>query len=221
MADKPVLTTAAGNPLADNQNSLTAGPRGLVLMQDYQLIEQLAHQNRERIPERTLHAKGWGAFGTFATTNDITRYTKAKVSSKVGQKTEMLARFSTVAGEMGAADAERDVPAYRSVKRRPADASINGEIPMRVLPFYLLVILTASMTSTAYAAEMYNVTGSADAANKISCSDVIKLPNGSWQANAMFADPQHKVTVNPVFDGPAEIATLDKRCGKQPEPEKH
>ena len=106
------LTTSAGAPIADNQNSLTAGPRGPVLLQDYQLIEKLAHQNRERIPERTVHAKGWGAFGTLTITNDITRYSRAAVFSKVGQQTEMLARFSTVAGELGAADAERDVRGF-------------------------------------------------------------------------------------------------------------
>src|ERR1700736_1779713 len=112
MADRPQLTTTAGNPIADNQNSQTAGTRGPVLMQDYQLLEKLAHQNRERIPERTVHAKGWGAFGTLTITNDVSRYTKAKVFSEVGKKTEMLARFSTVAGEMGAADAERDVRGF-------------------------------------------------------------------------------------------------------------
>lgn len=112
---KPRLTTSAGAPIADNQNSLTAGPRGPVLMQDYQLIEKLAHQNRERIPERTVHAKGWGAHGTFTVTHDISQYTKAKIFDKVGKKTEVIARFSTVAGEMGAADAERDVRGF-SVK---------------------------------------------------------------------------------------------------------
>ncbi len=107
-----VLTTSAGNPVADNQNSLTAGPRGPVLIQDYQLIEKLAHQNRERIPERVVHAKGWGAFGTLIVTHDITKYTKANIFSEIGKKTGMLARFSTVAGEMGAADAERDVRGF-------------------------------------------------------------------------------------------------------------
>jgi catalase len=106
------MTTSAGAPVVDNQNSLTAGPRGPVLMQDYQLVQKLAHQNRERIPERTVHAKGWGAFGTFTVTNDVTRYTSAKIFSEVGKKTEMLARFSTVAGEQGAADAERDVRGF-------------------------------------------------------------------------------------------------------------
>ena len=81
-------------------------------MQDYQLLEKLAHQNRERIPERVVHAKGWGAYGTFTVTHDITKYTKAKIFSEVGKKTEMLARFSTVAGEAGAADAERDVRGF-------------------------------------------------------------------------------------------------------------
>ncbi|MDM8347988.1 catalase [Pseudomonas sp. sp1636] len=112
MSQKPTLTTTAGNPIADNQNSLSAGPRGPLLLQDYQLIEKLAHQNRERIPERVVHAKGWGAFGTLTITNDISRYTKAKLFSPLGKKTELVARFSTVAGEMGAADAERDVRGF-------------------------------------------------------------------------------------------------------------
>jgi catalase len=112
MTDLPTLTTTAGAPIADNQNSITAGPRGPVLLQDYQLVEKLAHQNRERIPERVVHAKGWGAFGTLTVTHDITRYTRAKVFSEVGKKTPLLARFSTVAGEQGAADAERDVRGF-------------------------------------------------------------------------------------------------------------
>ena len=111
MATPPRMTTTAGAPVADNQNSQTAGPRGPVLLQDYQLIEKLAHQNRERIPERVVHAKGWGAFGTLTVTHDISRYTRAAVFKK-GTKTDMLARFSTVAGEMGAADHERDVRGF-------------------------------------------------------------------------------------------------------------
>ena len=86
MAKHPILTTTAGAPVADNQNSLTAGPRGPVLMQDYQLIEKLAHQNRERIPERTVHAKGWGAFGTLTITDDITEYTKAKALQRAARR---------------------------------------------------------------------------------------------------------------------------------------
>lgn len=109
MSDR--LTTSAGAPIADNQNSLTAGARGPVLLQDYQLIEKLAHQNRERIPERVVHAKGWGAFGTLTVTHDITKYTRAK-PFEVGKKTDLLLRFSTVAGEQGAADAERDVRGF-------------------------------------------------------------------------------------------------------------
>jgi catalase len=106
------MTTTSGAPVANNQNSETAGARGPVLMQDYQLLEKLAHQNRERIPERVVHAKGWGAFGTFTVTNDITAYSCAKIFDNVGKKTEMLARFSTVAGEAGAADHERDVRGF-------------------------------------------------------------------------------------------------------------
>ncbi len=112
MANRPTLTTSAGAPVADNQNSITAGERGPLLMQDYQLIEKLAHQNRERIAERVVHAKGWGAYGTLTITNDITKYSRADLFSEVGKKTEMLARFSTVAGEVGAADAERDVRGF-------------------------------------------------------------------------------------------------------------
>ena len=108
---KKTMTTTGGNPIADNQNSLTAGERGPVLLQDYQLIQKLAHQNRERIPERVVHAKGSGAFGVLEITEDISKYTKAKVLQK-GEKTKLLLRFSTVAGERGAADAERDVRGY-------------------------------------------------------------------------------------------------------------
>jgi catalase len=108
----PQLTTSAGNPVADNQNSITAGPRGPLLMQDYQLLEKLAHQNRERIPERTVHAKGTAAYGTLTITHDVTKYTKAGVFAKIGKQTEALLRFSTVAGERGAADAERDVRGF-------------------------------------------------------------------------------------------------------------
>lgn len=111
MSDK-IMTTTAGAPVPDNQNSISAGPRGPLLMQDYALLEKLAHQNRERIPERTVHAKGWGAHGTLTITHDITRYTKAKVFSKIGKQTPMISRFSTVAGELGAADAERDVRGF-------------------------------------------------------------------------------------------------------------
>jgi catalase len=109
---KERLTTSAGAPIADNQNSLTAGPRGPVLLQDYQLLEKLAHQNRERIPERVVHAKGWGAFGTLTITTDLSQYSRAKVFGEAGKKTDVLIRFSTVAGEQGAADAERDVRGF-------------------------------------------------------------------------------------------------------------
>ena len=110
MADR--LTTTAGAPVPSNDTTKTAGPRGPVLLEDYQLIEKLAHQNRERIPERVVHAKGWGLQGTFTVTHDITRYTRAKLFSKVGNTCEVLSRWSTVAGELGAADAERDVRGF-------------------------------------------------------------------------------------------------------------
>ncbi len=106
------LTTAAGCPVVDNQNSMTAGPRGPVLMQDVWLMEKLAHFDREVIPERRMHAKGSGAYGTFTVTHDISKYTKAKMFSQVGKKTDLFARFTTVAGERGAADAERDIRGF-------------------------------------------------------------------------------------------------------------
>ncbi len=112
MSQPKQMTTTGGNPIADNQNSLSAGPRGPLLLQDYQLIEKLAHQNRERVPERVVHAKGSAAFGKFTVTHDITRYSKAAIFSQVGKETPCLLRFSTVAGERGAADAERDVRGF-------------------------------------------------------------------------------------------------------------
>lgn len=106
------LTTAAGSPVVDNENSMSAGPRGPLLLQDVWLIEKLAHFHREVIPERRMHAKGGGAHGTFTVTNDITQYTKASIFSEVGKQTPMFSRFSTVAGERGAADAERDIRGF-------------------------------------------------------------------------------------------------------------
>jgi catalase len=106
------LTHATGTPVTDNLNILTAGPRGPALLQDFWLIEKLAHFDREVIPERRMHAKGAGAHGIFTVTHDITRYTKAKVFSEIGKQTPMMARFSTVAGERGAADAERDIRGF-------------------------------------------------------------------------------------------------------------
>ena len=106
------LTHATGAPVVDNNNIQTAGPRGPALLQDIWLIEKLAHFDREVIPERRIHAKGSGAYGTFTVTKDITRYTKADIFSDVGKKTDVFVRFSTVAGERGAADAERDIRGF-------------------------------------------------------------------------------------------------------------
>ncbi|MFT4173659.1 MAG: catalase [Rhodocyclaceae bacterium] len=106
------LSSAAGAPVADNQNSLTAGPRGPVLLQDVWLLEKLAHFDRERIPERVVHAKGSAAYGSFTVTRDISAFSKAKLFSTIGKKTDVFLRFSTVAGERGAADAERDVRGF-------------------------------------------------------------------------------------------------------------
>jgi catalase len=105
---KKKLTTAFGIPVPDDQNSLTAGARGPVLVQDAHLLEKLGHFDRERIPERVVHAKGAGAHGYFEVTADVTKYTKARFLSQIGKRTEVFARFSTVGGERGSADAARD-----------------------------------------------------------------------------------------------------------------
>lgn len=110
MKDK--LTLSNGCPVADNQNVLTAGPRGPMLLQDVWFLEKLAHFDRELIPERRMHAKGSGAYGTFTVTHDISQYSRADLFSSIGKKTEVFARFSTVAGERGAADAERDIRGF-------------------------------------------------------------------------------------------------------------
>ena len=109
---KKKLTNNVGAPVADNQNVLTAGPRGPMLLQDVWFLEKLAHFDREVIPERRMHAKGSGAYGTLTVTHNITKYTKAKIFAEVGKKTDLFARFSTVAGERGAADAERDIRGF-------------------------------------------------------------------------------------------------------------
>jgi len=108
MSEKKKLTSASGIPYASNEDSMTAGPRGPILIQDFILHEKMAHFNRERIPERVVHAKGSGAYGTFTVTHDITKYTKAKVFSEIGKQTKTFLRFSTVGGEKGSADSERD-----------------------------------------------------------------------------------------------------------------
>ncbi|MGV8862026.1 MAG: catalase [Pseudomonas sp.] len=108
MSQNKTITTASGAPVADNQNSRSAGPRGPLLLDDFHLIEKLAHFNRENIPERRVHAKGSGAHGTFTVNRDITQYTSAKLFESVGKQTPIFMRFSTVGGERGSADTERD-----------------------------------------------------------------------------------------------------------------
>ena len=108
MDGKKTLTTSSGNPIDNNQNSMTAGPKGPIVLQDFTLIDKLAHFDRERIPERVVHAKGSGAHGVLEVTEDVTKFTKAAFLNKVGKKTPLFLRFSTVAGERGAADTVRD-----------------------------------------------------------------------------------------------------------------
>src|SRR6201984_539251 len=106
---KNTMTTDAGRPVGDNQNSLTVGPRGPVVFEDFLLFEKMAHFNRERIPERVVHAQGSGARGRFVCTNpDMSKWTTAKLFEEVGKTTPLFIRFSTVGGEKGSADSERD-----------------------------------------------------------------------------------------------------------------
>lgn len=106
--NKRTLTTASGRPYAEHENTQSVGSRGPLLLQDFILHEKMAHFNRERIPERVVHAKGTGAYGTFKVTHDITQFTKAKIFSKIGNECKVFLRFSTVGGEKGSADSERD-----------------------------------------------------------------------------------------------------------------
>jgi len=112
MKKNKLLTSSSGCPVSNNQNVLTAGPRGPQLLQDTWFLEKLAHFDREVIPERRMHAKGSGAYGKFTVTHDITRFTKAKIFSTIGKETSLFTRFTTVAGERGAADAERDIRGF-------------------------------------------------------------------------------------------------------------
>ncbi len=108
MANKKTITTNSGSPVNHYQDSQSVGQRGPLLLQDYFLHEKLAQFNRERIPERIVHAKGSGAYGKFTVTHDISKYSRAKLFSKIGKETKVFVRFSTVGGEKGSADTERD-----------------------------------------------------------------------------------------------------------------
>ena len=136
---RPFLTHASGAPVTDNVNIMTAGPRGPALLQDVWLIEKLAHFHREVIPERRMHAKGSGAHGTFTVTHDITRYTKAKIFSKIGKQTPMFARFSTVAGERGAA---------RRTRSATSAASRSNSTPRKATGTWWATILRSSSSAT-------------------------------------------------------------------------
>ena len=114
MAEKPTMTHATGAPVADNLNTMTAGPRGPAMLQDIWLIEKLAHFDREVIPERRMHAKGWGAYGTFTVTKDITRYTRAKIFSEVGKQTDRC----SCASRPSPASAARPTPSATSAASR-------------------------------------------------------------------------------------------------------
>lgn len=109
--ETPTLTTQQGVPVSDDQNSLKAGPRGPVVLEDFHLREKIFHFDHERIPERVVHARGYGAHGFFELTDSLSEYTRASVLSKVGQRVPAFVRFSTVAGNKGSFDLARDVQA--------------------------------------------------------------------------------------------------------------
>lgn len=133
--DKKKLTAENGRPIADNQNIQTAGKRGPVTLQDPWFLEKLAHFDREVIPERRMHAKGSGAFGTFTVMHDITKYTRASIFAEVGKQTPCFVRFSTVAGERGAADAERDIRGFaHQVLHRRRQLGPRGQQHPGLLP---------------------------------------------------------------------------------------
>lgn len=133
--DKKILTTRFGAPVEDDQNTMTAGPGGPALLQDTHLIEKLAHFNRERIPERVVHAKGAGAFGYFECTEEMSRYTRAHFLAEAGRRTEVVVRFSTVGGEKGSADAERDP---RGFALRLYTAEGNYDLVMNNTPVFFI-----------------------------------------------------------------------------------
>ena len=121
-----VLTTSSGCPVDDNQNSVTAGTYGPIVLSDFHLIDKLAHFDRERIPERVVHAKGSGAHGYFEVTHDVSKYTKASVFESIGKKTPVFTRFSTVAGEKGSSDTERDPRGtYLITKDSPLNSTLK------------------------------------------------------------------------------------------------
>src|SRR5215475_768729 len=105
---RPTTTTDAGIPATSDEYSLSVGPDGPLLLQDHYLIQKMAQFNRERVPERVVHAKGSGAFGYFEVTEQVTQWTKAAFLNTVGKRTPVVVRFSTVAGELGSADTQRD-----------------------------------------------------------------------------------------------------------------
>jgi hypothetical protein len=222
MADKPVLTTTAGNPGYPAPSSYT----------QYSKLSVIKKSEDVPAAEQTIAdlVKGQEAVvrtarKVFPTAEKAAGEPTTDLLTQRMQTREKTARFGAGAETVKACKSVVALGFYcsQALLQHPVMLARQSaeKFPMRALGLYLLVIPTVSMASTAQAAEMYNVTGPADAANKVSCNDVIKLATGSWQANAMFTDPSHKVTVNPVFGDPAEIEILDKRCGKQPESEKH
>jgi catalase len=171
VSKRPPLSHASGTPVTDNLNIQTAGPRGPALLQDVWLIEKLAHFAREVIPERRMHAKGSGAHGTFTVTHDIARYTKAKIFSEVGKQTPMFARFSTVAGERGAADAERDIRGF-------------------ALKFY-----TEEATGTLSATTRRYSSSATRCASPTSTSTGMRSADNNWDFWTLLPEALHQVTI--------------------------
>jgi len=152
MKEKKRIKTAAGAPINHYEDSQSVGSRGPLLLQDYFLHEKLAHFNRERIPERIVHAKGSGAYGTFTVTHDITNFTRAKIFSEIGKKTKVFTRFSTVGGEKGSADTERD-PRGFAVKFYTEDG--NWDLVGNNTPVFFIRILKNSLILSIHKKEIH------------------------------------------------------------------
>ncbi len=189
---KRKLTNEVGAPIADNENAITAGPRGPVVLSDVWLLEKMAHFNREVIPERRMHAKGWGAYGYFQVTKDISKYTYASVLQK-GEKTKIFTRLSTVAGERGAADTERDIRGC-AIKFYTKEGNWD---------------LVGNNTPVFFLRDVHNFAG-LNRAVKRDPATGMHDPNNTWDFWTMLPEAFHQVTITMSDRGiPASLRNMD------------
>jgi catalase len=186
------LTNEAGAPIPDNENAITAGPRGPVLLSDVWLLEKMAHFNREVIPERRMHAKGWGAYGEFTVTKDISQYTYASVLQK-GEKTDVFVRLSTVAGERGAADTERDIRGC-AIKFYTKEGNWD---------------LVGNNTPVFFLRDVHNFVG-LNRAVKRDPATGLHDANATWDFWSMLPEAMHQITITMSDRGiPATLRNMD------------